>query len=139
MTPGTRPLPFPDQESRPYWEAAREHRLSVPRCNQCGSFFFPPRPRCPGCMSKDVAWVDLSGRGTVYTYCVNHDTLVPGIDPPYVVAVVELEEQPGLRVVTNIVDAAPKDVRIGLPVTVTFQDVNGTVTLPQFRPAPEVA
>ena len=135
MAEGSRPVPFPDLETRPYWEAARAHRLELPKCGQCGRFRFPPKPRCSDCLSKDSRWVEVSGRGTVYTYCVMHDTLVPGIAPPYVVAVVELEEQPGLRLVANILGAAPGDVRIGMAVEVEFQDLNGEIALPQFHPA----
>jgi uncharacterized OB-fold protein len=82
-----------------------------------------------------MEWVEMSGRGTVFSYCVMHLPLVAGFAPPYVVADVELEEQTGLRITTNILNCSVKDVRIGMEVTVTFEDREGGVSLPQFEPA----
>ena len=129
-----RPLPVPDLDSTPYWEAAHQHRLVLPRCRGCGRFNFPPQPYlCPHCGAEDLAWTALSGRGTVYTFSVMHDSLVRGLPPPYVVASVELEEQPGLRVVANIPGCSVGEVFIGMPVEVTFEDVDAEISLPQFR------
>ena len=129
-----KPLPLPDIDSAPYWDAARAHRFVAQRCADCGTLLFPPKARCPACLTSALAWVDLSGRGTIYTFCVAHMDLIPGFTPPYVVAVVELEDQPGLRVTANIVDCPVERVRIGLPVEVTFEDRTPERTLPQFRP-----
>jgi uncharacterized OB-fold protein len=63
-----------------------------------------------------------------------HETYMKGFDAPYVVALVELEEQPGLRLTTNIVGCQVDDVTIGMPVVVEFED-RGDVSLPQFGPA----
>jgi uncharacterized OB-fold protein len=76
----------------------------------------------------------LSGKGTVYTFSIMRDTFMRGFDPPYVIAQVELEEQPGLRLTCNILDCPIGDVRIGMPVEVTFEERPEGVTLPQFRP-----
>jgi uncharacterized OB-fold protein len=81
-----------------------------------------------------MEWVPMSGRGTVFSYCVMHMPLVAGFAPPYVVAEVELEEQPGLRVTTNILHCPIDAVRIGMAVVVTFEDREGGVSLPQFEP-----
>ncbi len=129
-----RPLPVPDLDSAPYWEAAREHRFRLPRCNDCGTIAFPPRATCSKCLAGNMSWTDLTGRGTVYTYCVMHDTLIRGMEPPFVIAQVELEDQPGLRITSNILDCPIENVRIGMPVEVTFEEVNEQVTLPQFKP-----
>ena len=134
MTESTRVVPQPDLETAPYWEAAREHRLELPRCSGCSSFVFPPRPACPACNSDSMAWTEVSGRGAVYTFAVMHDKMVAGFDPPYVVAQVELEEQSSIRLQTNILDCEPSDVYIGMPVEVTFEDRAEGVSIPQFRP-----
>lgn len=129
-----RPLPVPDLDSAPYWEAAKQHKFHLPKCSACGAYAFPPRSNCPRCLSKDMVWTELSGRGTVYTYAVMHDTLIRGMDPPFVIAQVELEDQPGLRLTSNILDCPIGEVKVGMPVEITFEDVTEQVTLPQFRP-----
>jgi len=128
-----RPAPFPDGESAPYWAAAKAHKLELPHCAACGLFIFPPRALCPTCWTPPV-WSQVSGRGTIYTFTIMRDSFMKGFPPPYVVAEVELEEQPGLRLVTNIVECDVGDVRIGMPVEVAFEDRSETVTVPQFRP-----
>ncbi len=130
-----RPLPVPDLDSEPYWKAAREHKLMLPRCRDCGHIEFPPRHYCRNCKSLNLQWTEMSGRGTVYTFSIMRDTLVRGLDPPYVVARVELDEQPGLQLVSNIVGIPVDQVRIGMPVEVTFEDVTDDISLPQFKPA----
>jgi hypothetical protein len=130
----SKPLPFADIDTAPYWEAAREHRLIAQRCGDCGTLLFPPKPRCPACLTSELTWTDLSGTGTVYSFCVMHMSLIPGYEPPYVVAQIELDDQPGLRITTNVVDCAVDAVRIGLPVAVTFEERTPETTLPQFRP-----
>ena len=129
-----KPIPIPDLETAPYWDAARRHVLMLPRCSGCGHLLFPPKPECPACLTHDVAWVELSGRGTVYTYCVMRVSLVPGYDAPYVVAEVALEEEPDVRITSNVVACPIDQVRIGMPVEVTFEDRTPEVSLPQFRP-----
>lgn len=133
--PRPKPVPVPDTDTEPYWQAAKQHQIKLPRCKQCGHFSFPPRPdRCPRCLSTTVEWSQLSGRGTVYSFTVMHDSLVRGFPPPYVVAQVDLEEQRGLRLTCNILDCNIQDVRIGMPVEVVFEDRTEEVSLPQFRP-----
>jgi uncharacterized OB-fold protein len=81
-----------------------------------------------------MAWTEMSGRGTVHSFCVMHDDLIQGFEPPYVIAHVELEEQAGLLLTSNILDCPPVQVRIGMAVEVAFEGVTEEVTLPQFRP-----
>ena len=129
-----KPIPIPDLETAPYWDAARRHVLMLPRCNRCRHVLFPPRPECPACLADDVAWVEMSGRGTVYTYCVMRVSLVPGYEAPYVVAQVALEEDPDVRLTANVVECPIEAVQIGMPVEVTFEDRTPEASLPQFRP-----
>jgi uncharacterized OB-fold protein len=133
MAEDARPAPLPDGESAPYWAAAKAHKLELPHCATCGRYVFPPRALCPVCLVPP-GWSEVSGRGTVYTFTIMRDSFMKGFEPPYVVAEVELEEQPGLRLVTNIVGCDVGDVHIGQPVEVTFEDRSDTVTVPQFRP-----
>jgi uncharacterized OB-fold protein len=133
QTPTERPLPIEDQDSKPFWDAARERRLELPRCRDCGKFHFPPRPRCPNCLSPALDWVELSGRGQIYSFTVIHVPVARGFEIPYAVAQVELEEQAGLRVTSNILDCPPEELRIGMPVQVDFEGIGGGFVLPQFR------
>ena len=130
------PLPVPTPESRPFWEAARRHELSLQRCRACGRHVFYPRAACPHCLSPDLEWQRVSGRGTLHTFTIVHRGAKNfPLAVPYVLAVVELEEGP--RLMTNLVgvEADPVRVRIGMPVEVVFEDVSSEVTLPRFRPA----
>ena len=129
-----KPLPLPDQDGKPYWELLKQHKFSMQRCNDCGHYRFPPRHVCPNCSSFEAEWTEVSGRGSIHTFSIMHDNLVRGLDPPFVLAQVELDDQPGLRLICNIKDIDPKAVRIGMPVEVFFEDVTPEVTLPQFRP-----
>jgi len=130
------PLPVPTPETRPFWEAARRHELSVQRCRACGHHFFYPRAVCPHCLADEVEWRRVSGRGTVHTFTVVHrgQRNFP-LPTPYVIAIVELAEGP--RLMTNLVgiEPDPAKIRIGLPVEVVFEDVSADVALPRFRPA----
>ena len=130
-----RPQPDPDDTTRFYWEAAADRRLVLQRCRSCDKFQFPPDVCCVHCQSEEFEHVALSGRGSIYSYATVDRPLHAGfVDAlPYVVALVELVEQPGLRVLTNIVGTAPgTELHCGMPVEVDFE-VRGPVTLPQFR------
>jgi uncharacterized protein len=129
----SKPVPLPDRDSSPYWDAARRHRLMLPKCRACGRLWFPPKPRCPICLSEQMDWTEVSGHGAIYSYCVMGMNLVPGFVLPYVIAVVELDDAPGCRLTANIVDCPAEAVQIGLPVEVVFEDRTAEVTLPQFR------
>lgn len=130
-----KPLPTIDGESRPFWAAAREHRLAIMRCRDCGKHFFYPRELCPFCHKAAVEWVNASGRGKIYSFTIARRPAGPAFkaDVPYVVALVELEEGP--RLMSNIVTKDVDRVRIGQAVTVVFDDVTEEVTLVKFAPA----
>jgi uncharacterized protein len=132
-----KPRPQPDDLSRPYWEAAADHRLRVMRCGDCKTFRHPPSEACPACASSAVEWVELSGDGTVYSFIVDRRNMVPGFDGPYVVALVTPDDaDTSVRIVCNIVDCPIEDVRMGMPVHVVYEDLDVGVTLPQFTPTP---
>ncbi len=132
-----KPLPQPSLESRDFWDGLRRHEIVLKRCNACGRFVHYPAPVCRHCHSMDIGNVKVSGRGRLYSFIVTHHVVVPGFeqDAPYVVGLVELEEEQGLRLVTNIVGCAPADVRAGMLVQPVFEDVTPEITLLKFRPA----
>ena len=132
-----KPLPTIVGETRPYWEACRRGQLVIQRCAVCGEYQFYPRGICAHCWSTEVEWVEVSGRGTVWTYTVTYQNRTPGFaeEVPYVLALVELAE--GVKLFTNIVECRPQEVRIGMPVEVTFVRANDRVTVPYFKPAGE--
>lgn len=132
-----RPLPRPDDVSHFFWDAAAEHRLILQRCAACAKLQYPPEVCCIHCQSEEFDTVEASGRGVLYSYSVVERPLHAGfVDAlPYVVALVELDDQPGLRMITNLVDVpGGTPLQCGMPVEVVFED-RGTATLPQFRPA----
>ncbi|QMU79474.1 Zn-ribbon domain-containing OB-fold protein [Streptacidiphilus sp. PB12-B1b] len=112
--------PEPDGFTRVYWEAAARGRLLVRRCGGCGRAHHYPREFCPYCWSEDVAWEEASGRATLYTWSEVHANDLPPFRDrlPYVAAVVDLEEGP--RMMTEIVDCPVAELRIGMPLFVTF-------------------
>jgi uncharacterized protein len=126
-----RPLPQPDPDTAFFWEGTRDRRLLILRCRRCGTYLHPPRPVCRSCGSLEVEPEEVSGRGVVHSYTVTHFPL-PGFEPPFAVVLVELEEQRGLRLVSNLVDVAVDDIVIGMAVEVTFQEMTDEVTLPLF-------
>jgi uncharacterized OB-fold protein len=133
---GIRPIPQPDEVTSPYWEAARRHELSIQRCRACGTYQHPPGTACRQCQGTDLEWTRLSGRGTVYTFIIDHRLMVPGFNEPYVVAQITPEETDDnmVRLTANITGCDIHDVYIGMPVEVFFEDVTDDVSLPQFRP-----
>lgn len=127
-------LPVPDAETEPFWAAARDGRLAIQRCRACERPFVYPRSACPRCWSAELEWIDASGRGSVYSFTVIRHNDVPPFREmvPYVVALVDLEE--GVRLTANIVGCRPEEVRVGMPVEVSYQRLTGEITLPQFMP-----
>ena len=126
------PLPHPTSLSRPHWDGCRDGVLRVQRCTACRTIVFIPQPICTHCQGDTLAWIDSSGRGTVYSYTIVHRPPRPEFDTPYVVAIVELEE--GWHMLTNVVGCDPADVRVGLPVRVAFRPMSEEITLPMFEP-----
>jgi uncharacterized OB-fold protein len=129
--------PEPISEATPYWDAAREHRLVLPTCDDCGKPHFYPRPLCPFCGSTSLTWKEASGKGTVYSFTIVHrpPNASFAAEVPYVVAMVALEEGPHL--LSRIVNRAPADVRIGMPVRGSFLDRPDGRSLPVFEIAAE--
>jgi uncharacterized OB-fold protein len=121
-----------DSDSRPYWEGLKQGELRIQRCDSCGRAVFYPRSLCPHCFSDQLSWIVASGKGSIYSYTVVHQTFGPfAVQTPFIIAIVELEE--GVRMMSRILDAPRVQVAIGLPVQVTFESVGDDMMLPYFR------
>jgi uncharacterized OB-fold protein len=134
--PARRPHPVPDADSEGFWAAAKKGELRIRRCLSCRTYIHFPAPVCSVCASRDHEWALVSGRGTVYTFTIVAYATTPGFIPPYAVAWIELEEQAGLRMLSDIVECPHDAVRIGMPVEVVFDKLDGAVVavVPRFRP-----
>ena len=129
-----RKLPRPTPETQHYWDGTRVEELRLQKCNDCRETYFPPRPFCPHCSSRDVSVFTASGKATLYSYVISHIP-APGLEPPYSVAVVALEEGP--RLMTNLVgcDQTPEALKLDMSLEATFEAQNDEITLPFFKPA----
>lgn len=135
-------FPLPDTDwapTAPFWAAAAEHRLSLPRCDACGRLVWYPADRCRRCGGQAQTWVDLSGRGTLFSWVVVHQQFLPQYDPPFVTALVAVDEDPAVRLATRLVDVDPAALVVDRPVEVVFgplrfEGVDGEVTAPFWRP-----
>jgi uncharacterized OB-fold protein len=134
--PAFRVLPAVTPENEHFWRGGAEGELRFQSCSDCRTIIHPPAPVCPSCLGRSSVIRSLSGRGVVHTYSINHQPWIPGFDPPYVVAIVELEEQPGLRLTTNIVNCEVEDVHVDLPVRVCFEERDDGIFIPLFEPDP---
>ncbi|MBN2035012.1 MAG: Zn-ribbon domain-containing OB-fold protein [Deltaproteobacteria bacterium] len=129
-----KPLPHVTEDNREFWNGCKAHELRFQKCRICAHIRWPASIICPLCHSKETDWVIASGKGKVYTFAVYHVAYHPGFkdDLPYVVALVALEEGPHL--LTNIVDCLVEEVKVDMPVMVTWQDITEDFALPKFRP-----
>jgi uncharacterized OB-fold protein len=134
MAAYTKPLPVINEETKPYWDYCKQHELRMQRCSDCSHIRFPISFVCPQCHSLQAEWVKLSGLGTVYSFTIYRVAYHPAFkdDIPYVVAIIQLAEGP--RMESNIIGCKVEDVRIDMPVTVSFDDVTPEISLPKFKP-----
>jgi uncharacterized protein len=131
---GTSPVPVPNPITKPFWDATKEHRLLVRRCAN-GHTFYYPRSHCPECLSNELAWVEASGKGTLYSFTVARRATSPDFEPdvPYIIAAIDLAEGP--RMTSMLVEADVDAVRIGTPVEMVWDDeVSDSLAIPYFRP-----
>lgn len=127
-----KPLPTIDPGTRPFWDAAKDHRLMIPKCRNCGEYHFYPRELCPHCHSDELDWTDVSGRGEIYSFTIARRPAGPAFadDVPYIIAMIKLDEGP--RMLTNLKVDDVETVNIGDAVQVHFEDVTDDITLPKF-------
>lgn len=125
-------LPTLDDLNRPFWTGGHDGQLLIEHCDECNRWQHPPVGRCETCGGPSGA-KPVSGRGGVFTYTVNHHQYHPEVPPPYVIAIVELDEQRDLRVVANILEADDTDLAIGMRVRVEFEN-HDEHSVPVFVP-----
>ena len=134
-----KPLPAITTEAKPFWEAAAQNKLVVQRCLNCHAYVWTPRPACYECGGEELEWKDVSGKGTVYSFTVIRQVVGRAAskafepDVPYVVAWVDLEEGP--RMISNVIGCPVEDVKIGMKVSVVFEQQSPDIWLPKFKPA----
>ena len=128
----SRPAPLLNDDNHAFWGAARQGRLVTQKCQRCGQLRHPPRPMCPVCHSLDFEFIDLSGQGVVYSYAILHHPQNPAFEYPVLAALVDLDE--GVRVLSNLVDVDPRDISIGMSVTVDFRPTRHDGAVPVFKP-----
>jgi len=133
-------LPEVTEANEHFWRSGERGELAMLCCDACATWVHPPAPVCPGCLGMQLSPKALSGRARLVTFTVNHHSWIPGFDPPYVVAIVELVEQAGLRLTTNLVGVEPlrmqadPDAFIGMDVRVVFEARDDDIYLPLFEP-----
>src|SRR5262245_3141718 len=125
-------LPSLTPENRAFWTGGAEGKLLILRCGACGRWVHPPAATCPEDGSP-LAPEAVSGKGSVFTFTINRHPFNPAVPPPYVIAIVELAEQEGLRLMTNVVNLDPEQVAIAMPVHVVFEE-HGEIFVPLFEP-----
>ncbi len=127
------PPPLPYEESEEFWQACKRREMVIERCENCGEYRHPPLPLCPSCQSRNYRWTKVSGKGRVECFTIVEKALFPGLPTPYNIVRVELREQKGLLVLGNLIDCDPEDIRIDMPLEVTFEDVGRGVTMYYFK------
>lgn len=143
---GARPIEerhLPDlswEVARPFWEGCAAGELRIPRCEDCGRYVWYPAAVCPACGGGRHVWARVGGGGRVFTWVRVHRAFLPGYTTrvPFVTALVEIDEDPRVRLATFLREVPPEGPRIGMPVEVTFERVDDRLVLPAFRCLPVV-
>jgi uncharacterized OB-fold protein len=130
-----RTLPKPSPETRHFWDGCKAGELRLQRCRSCSEPYFPPRPFCPHCASRDVEVFTASGKATLYSYVINHRPRADMGTEPHSIAVVELAEGP--RLMTNVINCpqTPAALQLDMPLQVVFGTESAEIALPYFEPA----
>lgn len=126
-------LPKLVPETEHFWKGGAEGELRFLRCSDCKLYIHPPSPLCPDCLGKKLEVEAVSGRAHLLTYTINHQAWIPGVPLPYAIAIVEIVEQQGLRLMTNIVNCPIEEIEIGMPLRVVFEEYED-IFLPLFEP-----
>lgn len=131
-TTEAKPVPHPSPESQPYWDGAAEGKLRLQRCTACGKLRNYPQLVCTDCYSLGVEWIEVSGRGAVHSWTVAHHAFLPAFkaDLPYTLVIVDLEEGP--RMMGRLDRSGQTELRVGLPVRISFERNEAGTALPVF-------
>lgn len=135
MSEYRKPVPHPSPDTQRFWDGCKQHELWIPFCLTCEQHFFYPRPFCPRCFGWELEWRQVTGKATLYTYAIQYRPQGPGFEPPYVTAIVQLDEGP--RMLSSLVDVEPdpEQIQCDMPLEVTFEEISDEISLPKFRPA----
>lgn len=133
MTSAQFPLPVPNLDNQEFFDKSREHKLVLRHCRDCESFLHPSRPNCPSCGSENLEWLESQGKGTIYTFTITRQPVSRAFVGRLPWAVVEVELEEGINLISNLVECDPEEIEIGMPVEVIFEEVNEEFTLPKFR------
>ena len=125
--------PFAESFEEGFWEAITRRELAFQRCNQCGTWLHPPRPMCHKCKSCDLKWEKSSGKGKIYSWVTFTREVNPLYSVPFEVVLVEMEDEEGVRIISNMLDTDPDELYIDMPVEVDFIDVPPEFVLPIFK------
>ena len=131
-----KPIPVPDELSKPFWDACNERRLIVQNCTACNRMQYPPEKTCYECGSAEsLEWREVSGRGKIHGYCVMHDSRMRLFQPdqPFNVAIIELEEDPDIKFFSNLPGTPADAVPVGASVQVEFQQVAPSQLIHEWR------
>ena len=130
-----KPIPKPDEVTKPFWDAANEKRLVAQFCDQCNRYQHPPESSCARCRSESLQFRQLSGKGKIYSWQVMHDNRVRLMQEyvPFIIAIVECDESENVYHLTNLPGSAPGQFEIGDPVAVEFEEIRPGIFIPQFR------
>ena len=135
----TRPVPVPNEMTKPFWEAARQGVVAMQRCQSCGHFQHPPYPTCVNCMSIELKFEPVAGKGKIYAYTIMYHAgdkrFAAAV--PYASIIVELDDAPGALMAGNLLDAPYTEAKVGRRVEVTFERLTDDISLPQFKLARE--
>jgi uncharacterized protein len=131
----TRPIPVPNEWTRPFWDAARRGVVELQRCQNCGHFQHPPYPTCVNCIATDLKFEAVRGIGTIYAYTIMYHTgdkrFASAV--PYASIIVELDDAPGALMAGNLLGAEYTEAKVGRRVEIVFEKLKDDITLPQFR------
>ena len=133
MTSAQFPVPVPNLDNQEFFDRCREHQLVLRRCRDCALFSPPPRPHCPHCAANNVEGVRYAGKGPVYTFTITRQPVSRAFEGRLPWAVVDIELEEGVHLISNLVDCDPDEIEIGMAVEVVFEEVNAEITLPKFK------
>ena len=131
-----KPIPVKTQDNTPYWDGADRHELILQKCNSCQEYSHPPGPSCAKCGSTELRWESQGSEisGKVYSYIISYRPFLPGFqdEVPLIVAIVEIDKLPNVRLIGNVLQCSTEDIQIGMPVKMIWKELQEGRSLPQW-------